>query len=169
MSGLVIGIVIVIVIVLLVALFAGRALMSPKVKSIIITAPAVGQQVAVAELQLFNGDKPVDVSKAVATSSAPFLWADNPDYSPIANLNDGKPDTWAGTSYTSKDIQWVRLDFPTPVVADKVVVYNRADCCQNWMKGCVISVVDSAGATYPVGVATDAMVQSFPIAKPATA
>jgi len=65
------------------------------------------------------------------------------DVYPSKNFVDGKGATFVHTS--CQDVPWIRVDLGSTMPIYKVVVVNRADCCQSRVLGTTMSVMDELG------------------------
>jgi hypothetical protein len=75
------------------------------------------------------------------------------DMYPVQNFVDGVGQTFVHTS--CGDVPWIQLDLGSMTTIYKIVVVNRADCCQSRVLGTTLQIMDNDGATVyisnPVG------------------
>ena len=62
------------------------------------------------------------------------------DVFPVKNFVDGRGDSFVHTSCSG--VPWIEVDLGKTTPIDKVVVWNRNDCCQSRVVGTVLSILD---------------------------
>jgi len=93
----------------------------------------------IAEIEVYSGGVNVAKDKSVTQSSmydaAKF---------PSSFLVDGDRTNFAHTS--CEDIGWMMIDLGADTTIEKIVVYNRTDCCNGRTIGAKLSILDASNS-----------------------
>jgi hypothetical protein len=95
----------------------------------------------ITEVEVFSGGTNVASGKTVTASSL-----HSPAH-PHANLVDGNKTNFAHT--LNEDVEWFLIDLGQAYEIEKVVITNRADCCQARLRNTKIQLSKSSDMTSP--------------------
>ena len=129
------------------------------IRYILITPPTSYIQISqIAVYAAGNPHENIAKGKPVTvTSTYPGTRAESVVDGTLAN----KPHPGGWHSLTGNSNEYFLLDLQKPYPIDKVVYYNRGDCCQNRAKGMLIRLQDENRNEIWTGTLTSAMVQTL--------
>jgi hypothetical protein len=130
----------------------------PSVSSVEITTTS-GQPLSLAEVEVFaaNGGARIQ-SQGVATQSS-----ESSGGVPARAIDGNTNGSYFSNSVTHTNAQnpaWWKVRFASPVPVNRIVVWNRTDCCQSRLNGATIRVFDQAGTQVFTGSIPNATVAS---------
>lgn len=135
--------------------FSGLAPQTTYVVNVSVTGPPLYTQIVIkreeysnyalslAEVQVFNQSGVNIALKGTAVQSS----VSNEGYAPRA-IDDNTNGTFSNGSvtHTEKDgTPWWKLDLKEPSEISHIIVWNRNDCCEDRLNGCVLLVYDTTG------------------------
>lgn len=133
----------IIIIVMILLLVVGYVIFT-KMKShsvngrfIILRQPAIGS-LNLAEIEVFSNGQNI-TNQAVVTKSSGYQG----DVFPNKNFIDGDMSNFVHSS--GSDSPMIQLDFGKNVNIDKIMLYNRTDCCQGRINGIVLTITSDTG------------------------
>jgi len=99
---------------------------------------------------LYTGSEtPVFASNLALNGSAS---QSSTEYGGVASrANDGNTDgNWGGSSVThtaeSEEKPWWKVDLGADAIIERIVIWNRKDCCTGRLTNCQVQIIDSSGS-----------------------
>jgi hypothetical protein len=101
------------------------------------------QVINLGEIEVYDQD---GVKMTGLSASASSIYTVGGTYPP-ANLIDGNLNTFASTNEDGIGNTWVQIDLGSNRAIGQILVYNRADCCQNRATGLTLTISTTAGVS----------------------
>jgi len=131
----------------------------PMIQYVKVSYPTSPKYIQISQIAVYSGGQNI-AAKGTTTASAPYSAESSKD-----NAIDGTLATRNHPSiYHSKTEeagQFWQLDLGKEYPVDKVVYYNRKDCCSDRAKGMIIELADKNKKEVEKLTLTDQMIQSF--------